>query len=775
MLVGRREERAALEALLAAAREGRSGVLVLHGEAGVGKSALLDDAAASACGFRVARATGVQSERELAFGALHQLCAPLRDRLDGLPPPQRDALGAAFGLSAGTAPERFLVGLATLSLLSATAEEGPLLCVVEDAHLLDRPSAQALAFVARRLLAEPVALLFATRRRTEELAGLPELAVEGLRNADARTLLAGATVTPLDVRVSDCIVAETRGNPLALLELPRGFTPAELAVGFGVPVTASPSGTIEESFARRAGQLPVDAQRLLLVAAADQLGDADKVWRAAALLGVSRDAATPAAEAGLLDLETAVRFRHPLVRSAVYRSAALDERRRVHRALAEATDAEHDPDRRAWHRAAASSGPDEEVAAELERSAGRARVRSGRAATAVFLERSAALRLFDDDPLYVGSIGLADVVEATARSDAPDAARAALERLRERALASGTPWALGLLARAGALLADDQDAETLYMEAIEQLDRAGVVTDLARAHLLHGEWLRRRRRRRDARRELRLAYDLLERAGALAFAQRAETELLAAGGHARARAPEMRDELTTQEDRIARLAADGASNAEIAAKLSISPHTVAYHLRKVFTKLGVSARRELDGALSRASLGHATARRAGRAGATRAAASMNAPRAGSGSASRHSTANSTDREGASGRATTPAPAPPADVASATAVPSATSANSAGPGPPRRSSGAAPSSLSVAATASSYAVPSRWRVTTTASPSSSCAATGPVSRARLWPAPASTSHGTLPMPVACSSPVRAGAGARTACRRPSRRSRSRAPA
>jgi hypothetical protein len=202
MLVGRREERAALEALLASAREGRSGVLVLQGEAGVGKSALLDDAGVSAYGFRVARATGVQSEMELAFGALHQLCAPLLDRLDGLPPPQRDALGAAFGLSAGTASERFLVGLATLSLLSATAESEPLLCVVEDAHWLDRPSAQALAFVARRLLAEPVALLFATRRRTEELAGLPELAVEGLPDADARTLLAGATVTPLDVRVS---------------------------------------------------------------------------------------------------------------------------------------------------------------------------------------------------------------------------------------------------------------------------------------------------------------------------------------------------------------------------------------------------------------------------------------------------------------------------------------------------------------------------------------------------------------------------------------------
>src|SRR6185436_4265842 len=382
MLVGRRDERDVLDGLLVAARGGRSGVLVLRGDPGVGKTALVDYAVGSASGFRVARAVGVESEVELAFAALHQLCAPMLDRMEHLPGPQRDALGAAFGLSAGTAPERFLVGLAALSLLSETAHEQPLLCVVDDAHWLDRASAQALAFVARRLLADPVALVFATREESVELAGLPELVVEGLGEDDARTLLASAVEGPLDDRVRDRIVAETRGNPLALLELPRGLTPAQLAVGFRVPVTQPLSGRIEESFQRRVEELPVATQRLLLVAAADQLGEPTTVWGAADLLGIDREAAAPSADAGLLEIGTHVRFRHPLVRSAVYRAAAPHDRQAAHRALAEATNRELDPDRRAWHLAEAATGPDEEVAAELERSAGRAQERGGLGAAA---------------------------------------------------------------------------------------------------------------------------------------------------------------------------------------------------------------------------------------------------------------------------------------------------------------------------------------------------------------------------------------------------------
>ena len=906
MLVGRRDECDVLDGLLVAARGGRSGVLVLRGDPGVGKTALVDYAVGSASGFRVARAVGVESEVELAFAALHQLCAPMLDRMEHLPGPQRDALGAAFGLSAGTAPERFLVGLAALSLLSETAHEQPLLCVVDDAHWLDRASAQALAFVARRLLADPVALVFATREESVELAGLPELVVAGLGEDDARTLLASAVEGPLDDRVRDRIVAETRGNPLALLELPRGLTPAQLAVGFRVPVTQPLSGRIEESFQRRVEELPVATQRLLLVAAADQLGEPTTVWGAADLLGIDREAAAPSADAGLLEIGTHVRFRHPLVRSAVYRAAAPQDRQAAHRALAEATNRELDPDRRAWHLAEAATGPDEEVAAELERSAGRAQERGGLGAAAAFLERSAeltpeperralrlllaagadlasgandraqrmlqesvphlsdpvsraqalgmegairfadghggdtpgllfdaamalreidagiargtlmdafeaamwagqltsgtnvhdvaeaaralpppdgdeatpslllsgytewlttsyasavewwrraaeaypdelgsqpnpqwlgmvwnatgelfdfethlgvarervrvareygalatlpvalscqawsehlagriglaetltaeardiaaalgtpampgahevmnlamlawrgveqetrqladaviadavargqglgvtlaqlclttlelghgryeearvfALEAYKADAPYIGSIYLADTVEAAARAGDLEAARHALDRLSERALATGTPWGLGMRARARALLAEDDEAEALYEESLDQLEHSGVVTDLARARLNYGEWLRRRRRRRDARMQLRLAHDMLQATGGGAFAHRARVELLATGEHARARVEESRDELTPQEKQIAQMAADGESNAEIAAQLFISPHTVAYHLRKVFSKLGVSSRNQLAGAM----------------------------------------------------------------------------------------------------------------------------------------------------------------------------------
>ncbi len=912
VLIGRSRESSQLDALFADARPGGSRVLVLRGEPGGGKTGLLEYAVSSAPEWRVVRTVGVESEAELPFAALQQLCSPLLDRLDRLPGPQRDALRVAFGLSDGTGAERFLVGLATLSLLSATADEQPLMCVVDDAQWLDRESAQALAFVARRLLSEPIVVLFGTRDYRDELAGLPELVVEGLEYPDASDLLSSVVSLPLSPSVRSKVIAETRGNPLALLELPRGLTPAELAVGFGAPVEASLPRRIEETFGRRISQLPADTQRLLLVAAADYLGDTAKVWRAAQILGIAKDAAGPADESELLDIGASVRFRHPLVRSAVYRSASYMERQIVHKALADATDPVVDPDRRAWHLAAATAGPDEAVAQELERSAGRARQRGGCAAAAALLERSAeltpepgaqavrrllasgaylqagsidraaellemsrghlvdaatralamriegalrfvegrggdtpallfgasiairkqdhrlaneammealeaamwaghlttgtslvdvaqavrswaepqqeattaalllrgyaerltagypaavewwrravqaraddvsgstrlqllgmlwnatgdmldfenhiamaqervrqaredgalatlpialvclawsellagrieaaealnaegtdiakatgapefpgahgiirlgilawrghdietrelaeevvneavrqgqgmtvkivefiltilelgqsryeearrhALAVYEEDPLYVGSMSLADLVEAAWRSDDADSAKLALGRLSERAGASRTPWTLGLLARCRALIASDEEAEGYYQEALEQLGRSGVVNELARAHLLYGEWLRRQRRRTEAREQLRTAYGTFLETGAAGFALRAEGELLATGEHARQRVDHARDELTPQELQVAQLAADGGTNGEIAAQLYISPHTVSYHLRKIYAKLEVRSRSQLMKALAQLKVG----------------------------------------------------------------------------------------------------------------------------------------------------------------------------
>ena len=370
-LRGRGTERAALDRLLAEARAGQSRVLVLHGEAGVGKTALLDYLHEQASGFRVARAAGVESEMELAFAGLHQLCTPMLSKLAGLPGPQRDALGTAFGLNTGEAPDRLLVGLAVLGLLSEVAEELPLVCLVDDAQWLDKASAQALTFAARRLLAEPVALVFAVREPSEEQQwrGLPLLTVEGLSGGDAHALLDSVAPGRLDERVRDRIVAETRGNPLALLELPRGLSGAELAGGFGLPDALTLASRIERSFLRRFQSLPVKTQRLLLAAAAEPTGDVTLLWRAAGRLGVGADAVAPAEAAGLIELGARVRFRHPLLRAAVYRAAAVPDRREVHRALAEATDPGVDPDRRAWHRAGAATGHDEAMAGELERSA----------------------------------------------------------------------------------------------------------------------------------------------------------------------------------------------------------------------------------------------------------------------------------------------------------------------------------------------------------------------------------------------------------------------
>ena len=393
-LRGRQSECEALDRLVAGVRAGASGVLVLRGEAGVGKTSLLTHLLEGVKGCRVARAAGVETEMELAFAGLQQLCAPLLDdALERLPGPQREALATAFGLRAGGSPDRFLVGLGVLTLLSEVCVDEPLVCVIDDAQWLDRVSAQTLAFVARRVLAEPIALVFAVREpcQEDELRGLPELLVEGLGGSDARALLASVLTGPLDAGVRERILDETHGNPLALLELPRGLSSAELAGGFGLPDAAALPSRIEANFVRRLAPLPADTRRLLVLAAADPAGDPVLVWRAAARLGVGEEAAAPAVAAGLIDDGGQVRFHHPLVRSAVYRAAPPTERALAHGALAEVVDPVLDADRRAWHRAHATSGLDEDVAAELEHCAGRARARGGLAAAAAFFERAAEL------------------------------------------------------------------------------------------------------------------------------------------------------------------------------------------------------------------------------------------------------------------------------------------------------------------------------------------------------------------------------------------------
>jgi DNA-binding CsgD family transcriptional regulator len=419
-LRGRQGEQARLDRLLAGIHAGESQVLVVRGEAGVGKTALLDHLAERATGCRIARAAGVESEMELPFAGLHQLCAPMLSGLGHLPEPQRDALGTAFGLAAGPAPDRFLVGLALLGLLSDASGRRPLVCVIDDAQWLDRASAQVLAFAARRLLAEPVAVVFAVREPNadRELAGLPELAVRGLSDGDARALLASVTPAGLDPRVRDRIVAEARGNPLALLELPRGVGPGRLAGGYTHQVPESLASRIEDSFVQRLRTLPGPTQRLLLTAAAEPLGDVALLQDAAGRLGIGLAAARPAEAAGFIEIAAQVHFHHPLVRAAAYHAGTIPDRRDVHRALAEATDPDLDPDRRAWHRAQATTGPDEEVAAELERSADRAAGRGGVAAEAAFLQRASELT---PDPGQRGARALA-AARAKLDAAAPDEA-----------------------------------------------------------------------------------------------------------------------------------------------------------------------------------------------------------------------------------------------------------------------------------------------------------------------------------------------------------------
>ena len=449
---------------------------MVRGEPGVGKTVLLDYLAgrASGSGCRVVRAVGVQSEMELAFAGLHQLCAPMLDYAESLPVPQRGALRTAFGLGAGPVPDRFLVGLAVLGLLSEAAGERPLICVVDDAHWLDRASAQALGFAARRLAADPVGLVFAARVPGQDMAGLAELVVEGLAERDARALLGSVLAGlagPLDARVRDRIIADAHGNPLALLELPRGLTAAQLTGGFGVSSAVPLDGRIEESFGRQLAALPVQSLRLVQLAAADPSGDAVLVWRAAGLLAIGAGAAGQAAEAGLAEFGARVRFRHPLVRSAAYRSASEAGRRELHGALAEATDPAADPDRRAWHRAQAAPGPDEDVAAELEQSAGRARRRGGLAAAAAFLERSAWLTL---DPARRAQRALA-AAQAKHRAGAPDAALGLLAMAQAGPLDELASARVDLLRGQIAFASSHgRDAPPLMLSAAKQLEALDV-------------------------------------------------------------------------------------------------------------------------------------------------------------------------------------------------------------------------------------------------------------------------------------------------------------
>ncbi|GAA1171688.1 AAA family ATPase [Pseudonocardia alaniniphila] len=901
VVLDRRSERRVLHEVLDAVRSGESRALVVRGELGVGKTVLLDHLVEQAWGCRVERVAGVRSETELAFAGLRQLCESMLDRMERLPGPHREALSTAFGLSGGPAPDRFRVGLAVLDLLAEVACERPLVCVVDDVQWLDTASVQAVTFVARRLGVESVAVVLAVREPADVpgLAGLPELVVAGLPDEEARALLSTALVWPVDEQVRDRIVAETRGNPLALVELSRGLVQGELAGGFGPVSTARLPSRIEERFLRQLGQLGADTQRYLLVASAEPPGEPLLVWRAAQRLQIGMAAKAAAIRAGLIEIREQVLFRHPLERWAVYRAASAEDRRSAHRVLAEVTDHEADPDRRAWHAAQATAEPDEDVAADLERSAGRARERGGLAAAAAFLERAAeltseparragralaaahakqqaglptaalglvsvaeagpltplqlaqadvlhariaftvrcgdalplllraagALRSSDvrlsretclealstamaadptggtsprdvaeaarsappaktpprpvdllldglvarftdgyaagfplvrdalrglrehtceedalrwhwlacrsaslvwdfeiwdgftadfvrlardagalavlteamssrilvhtlageleaaaslgeeldsvteatggprvpytallvaawrgreeearrltetataegwgrgyalgltitgwanallsnslgryDDALaaarevgeqHAGEAGMptwaaeVELIEAATRSGKPEQAIASLERITEVTGACGTDWGLGMTARSRALMTDGPAAEDVYCEAIERLARAGVRSELARAHLVYGEWLRREQRRTDARRHLRTAYEMFAAMGAEAFARRAARELEASGEPAPRQAAETTSELTAQEMQVVRLAREGLTNSEIAARLFLSPRTIEWHMTNIFGKLQITSRRQL--------------------------------------------------------------------------------------------------------------------------------------------------------------------------------------
>jgi DNA-binding CsgD family transcriptional regulator len=870
----------------------------------MGKTALLRYCADQASDCQVAQIAGVESELELPFAALHQLCAPLMKELPPLPEPQERALRVALGLADGSTPGRFLVGLAVLSSLAEVAAKRPLVCLVDDAQWLDEASSQVLGFVGRRLLAESVLLVFAVREepRVQLFEGLPTLTLEGLSDGDARDLLTASVSGHLDEQVRDRIIAETGGNPLGLLELPRAMSAAERAGGFALPPAATLSGHLQDLYVRRVLALPEPTRQLILLAATDPTGDATLLWRAAQTIGVTREAADAAETEKLLDVGPRVKFRHPLVRSAAQLVASPEERRAAHLAIASVTDVEHDPDRRIWHLAAAATGPDEDIAAELERSADRAQDRAGLPAAAAFLQRSAALtpssklrterilaaahahlhagafgatlgllaeaeaaavdelhaarvdllrgqvdraasaarapvrllqaakklesldirlaldtyldaaaaatvagalarpggRLIDvvtavqaappppsgpqpGDYLLQGLVesvthgpvaaapalrraldgfvrdhlspdqwfhwgilasmaalslwdyetwaklsarqtqvarsscapaplgnalnvqrvmatlsgdlelatslgveedalqevtgrirtsygalvlaayrgradeatrliataaddavargegfgqqstqlatailnnglgrytkalnaaqqsvqeqyvpftrwGLAEVIESAVRSGRPELSDDALQRLTAVTL-EGSDWAAAIEARSRALVSKGTVADSCYFEAVERFARTPLKPELARTHLLYGEWLRREDRRLDARQHLRTAHNLLTEIGAEAFAERARRELLAVGDSVRRRKPDAPNDLTAQELHIARLARDGRTNGEIGEELFISARTVEWHLRKVFAKLHITSRRGLQEAL----------------------------------------------------------------------------------------------------------------------------------------------------------------------------------
>ncbi|HYL51949.1 MAG TPA: AAA family ATPase [Acidimicrobiia bacterium] len=466
-LVGRAKECGQLDELLDKTRDGRGDAIVVHGEPGIGKTALLEYMIASAHDFKVLRTVGNETEHELPFAALQQLCAPALDTMSQLPEPQRDALGVTFGLVAGAPPDRLLVSLAVLTLLSDLSSEQPLLCVVDDAQSIDHESAQVFAFVARRLATETVAFALGSRAITDGIRGLPTLDVSELDRDASVALLQSMLADRIDENVLERVVAEARGNPLGLLELPRGLPPSKLYGGFALPVSVPTAGRIEASFRRRLGSLPAPSRRLLLVAAAESTGDPALVWRAAEQLGIDTSAAEAVADLGLLDINARVAFRHPLVRSAIYDAASPQERRDVHRVLAAATEPAIDPDRRAWHLAQAASHPDDDVADELERSAGRAQARGGLAAAAAFLARSAELTV-ESAPRASRALIAA---EAKREAGALDDARA-LAAIAERGPLDETQRAHLDVLRARVSFGSERgsDAPTLLLQAAQRLE-----------------------------------------------------------------------------------------------------------------------------------------------------------------------------------------------------------------------------------------------------------------------------------------------------------------
>jgi AAA ATPase domain len=482
---GRTPERQALDGLLDRVRGGESAVLVIRGEAGIGKTALMRYCARQASGCQLAQIHGVESEMELPLAALHQLCTPMLSSLDALPEPQQRVLRVAFGLAAEPAPDRFVLGLAVLSLLAENAAARPLVCLIDDAQWLDDASSQVLGFVGRRLLAEPVGLLLAVREAAGErlFPGLPALPLEGLIDEDARALLTAAVPGRLDKRVRDRIVAETGGNPLGLLELARGMADAELAGGFAGPRQASLPGQLQDHYLHRVRVLPEPAQQLMLLAAADPTGDATLLWRAAQTLGLGSDAVAEAKAKRLLSIGSHVRFRHPLVRSAAYAAGSPEDRRAVHLALAAATDAQADPERRVWHLAAAATGPDEDVATALEQAAAMIQARAGLAASAAFLQRSVALTA---EPgrhteralaaalaqLHAGAFDIALDLLARAEAHAVDD----LQRARVEQLRGQVEWAS----------VSGREAPVLLLQAARRLEPLDA--ELARETYLHA-WL----------------------------------------------------------------------------------------------------------------------------------------------------------------------------------------------------------------------------------------------------------------------------------------------